>query len=744
MEPVPSGGLMQRTLSCLCRVIIVLICASWCQAAPKPNPRVDVVVGGDPPELERFAARELCNYLAKLFSIQTFPNRNPSDSADMVFLVGSPGTNALVKQATQHKAFPKVSDQGIVLLRRELAGHPALVVGGGSPRATLWAVYELVERWGVRYLVDRDVLPKPSGAFKVPDMDVVMEPTFRVRAHPSIQDYASSGESWGMADFRPLIDQLAKMKFSRLNIYTFGYQPYLDWQYQGIKRSSANLWYDQHFPITPGMAGRALFGNDQEFWNPDLPYKSSYKELMAAGERQVHNLISYAHQRGMEAAISAPTTDFTPEFAPLLKGEAKSGQLTIRPGLNTPVDDPVLFGMSTAVLRATLNTYPEADLVAVWMPEEPQWLGEYEHAWETLDDKYGISAIRSLKDVLAAAENRKGSMRWPGKRGLDKIKADIVALAYYDRLLRDPELFKDTLHPDMKFLYAEPGEELYPLLGRILPHGWEVSAMPENQPEHFLPRAHILDTLPTQQIPGSMDLTLDDDVVGLVPQLRPAILYTMVQELQHRGWTGFTVRERFPGDHDAVLAYLSRAGWDPNATPDVVAEDLIRHICGEKCTADMLTALHGVESATLNVATNKVDLAYYVPGMVMKFWKPGPIPAYLIELQEQYQKALDAAGRARTKSTPEGRWYPDYWVGRLEFALGYAKTAEAVHRAATAEAANDRVGCIKETEKALQTLRQATEAYARIARTRTDVGAIAELNEYGDRALKAKLAELAK
>jgi hypothetical protein len=41
----------------------------------------------------------------------------------------------------------------------------------------------------------------------------------------------------------------------------------------------------------------------------------------------------------------------------------------------------------------------------------------------------------------------------------------------------------------------------------------------------------------------------------------------------------------------------------------------------------------------------------------------------------------------------------------------------------------------KETEKALQTLRQATEAYALVARTRTDVGAIAELNEYGDRAL---------
>jgi hypothetical protein len=162
---------MQRTLSCLCRVIIVLLWANGCQAAPKTNPRVDVVLGGDPPELERFAARDLCDYLAKLFNVQTYPNRNPSDSADIVFLVGSPETNALVKQATQHKAFPKVSDQGIVLLRMELAGHPAPIVGGGSPRATLWAVYELVERWGVRYLVDRDMLPQQIGAFKIPNLE---------------------------------------------------------------------------------------------------------------------------------------------------------------------------------------------------------------------------------------------------------------------------------------------------------------------------------------------------------------------------------------------------------------------------------------------------------------------------------------------------------------------------------------------------------------------------------------------
>ncbi len=733
---------------------IWMVCIS-AQAAP----RTEVIIGASAPDLERFAASELCDYLVKLYGLQTHPRQSMSPSAEAVFLIGSPETNAAVKRATAEQGFPRVTDQGIVLRRTKLEGRPALIVGGGSPRATLWAMYELVERWGVRYLTDRDVLPEKVGECRVPDLDVVMEPIFRIRAHPSIQDFAPSGEAWGMADFRVLIDQLAKLKFTRMNIYTFMYQPYLQWEYKGIKRRSAWLWYDYHYPITPDMVGRELFENAAEFWNPDLPLKSSYEQLMAAGERQVHNLIEYAHRRGMECDVSASTNDFPPEFAPLLKGAEKS-QLAARPGKNTPVDDPEVFELSAAILRATVNTYPEADRVAVAMPEAKQWLGEYERAWRALDAKYGISKVRSLPEVTAAAGHRKGSGRWPGDLGVEQVKADLTSLYFYDRLLNDPKILQDTLRPDIKFIYGEPAEELFPILDRILPSGSEVGIHPENQPEHFLPRAEILSTLNTKKVPGFMHVTLDDDVVGLVPQLRPTVLHKVIQVLHRYGWTGFVARERFPGDHDAVLAYLSRAAWDQNATPDAVTRDLIRAVCGEGSVEDMVAALNLVESATLTLATGRaegpvaegavwsrrldVPFAFYVPGMMMKFWKSRPIPAYLSSVQRDYGQALEAARRAAAKAKPEGQWYPDFWVGRIEFALGYANAVEALYRGATAEAAKKPGEARSEVEQALSSLRGGLEAYARVARNRTDLGAIAVVNEYGIRAFKAKIAELGK
>jgi hypothetical protein len=268
--------------------------------------------------------------------------------------------------------------------------------------------------------------------------------------------------------------------------------------------------------------------------------------------------------------------------------------------------------------------------------------------------------------------------------------------------------------------------------------------MPDNFQTHVLKRREIFNTFPTKEIPGSLTLTLDDDNIGVMPQLTTKPVHELVQDLRRNGWAGFVARERFPGDHDWPLAYLARAAWDPEVTPDAVARDQLGGVCGEGCGDDMLHAFHEVEAVTAIFERSNRGFSFPVPGMLMKYWKAGPVPAYLAEARSGYQRALEAARRAQAKARPEGRRHVDFWVGRLEFALGYVETVEAVHRAATAEAASQRREALKQTKRALALLRGALEAYARVARTRTDLGAIAVVNEYGYRALKAKVAELRK
>ncbi len=81
-------------------------------------------------------------------------------------------------------------------------------------------------------------------------------------------------------------------------------------------------------------------------------------------------------------------------------------------------------------------------------------------------------------------------------------------------------------------------------------------------------------------------------------------------------------------------------------------------------------------------------------------------------------------------------------MGRLEFGIGYLQMIAAVRRGAIAEAEGDTTKALHHASNALETAHRALTAYARVARDRSDRGAIAVMNEYVYRPLKAKVIEL--
>ena len=708
--------------------------------------RIAVVVGSRAEPLERYAANQLCEYLEKLYGIKTRPATELPVSAQVSLLVGSPRTNPHVAKALGEKGWPKVSDQGIVLKRANAQGERALVIGGGSPAATLWAVYELVERWGVRYLLHRDVLPEDAGPFQLPDEDVVLEPALRVRQWRVINDFACGPESWGMADYRPVLDQLAKLKFNRIYLSIYPWQPFLHLETKGLKRRSAWLWYDYHYPITDDMPGRHLFGNVREFWNPDLPNGGSYGELAAAGEQLVHNLMAHAHARGMECAITASLMEFPAEFKPLLKDAQpvhQLGRLTIVPGVGTDVDDPGVTELAATILRTTANTYPEADFIMLWAPEFRQWIDTYELAWKRLDAKYGVHSRLALTDAVEAASHRVGYAGGVA-RAVQEVKGDIVALYFYDRLLRDLEVMQTTKRPDMRFVFGHISEELFPILGQILPQGWETLNGIDYTPSRVVKRRKVLEQLPGKEIPASLIYTLHDDNIGVLPQLMTQPLHQLTEALRSNDWAGYCTRYWLVGDHDPCLAYLAQAAWDATATPEAVYRDQVTAACGRPAVDDMLTVFREVETTTLALEEHAMGLTFPVPGMIMKHWTPHDMPVELYEARRGYQRALAAARRGRVNSNARGHGYVDYWIGRLEFGIGYLDTIEAVRAAASAEAAKKTDEASQHADSALAKARSALEAYARVARDQSDRGAIATMAEYVYRPIRDKRNELKK
>jgi len=710
----------------------------------EPAQRVAVVVGRRAPEIERFAADELCCYLRELFGLDSRPTHRAPASADAILLVGGPASNPAVQQALADAPWPETSDQAIVL-RRLPDARPTMLVAGSSPRATLWAVYALAEHWGVRFLLHGDVLPSRR-RFRLPDLDLVQEPLLPIRQWRVVNDFACGPESWGIADYRPILDQLAKLRFNRVFLSTWTYQPFLDLQVEGIRRTHATLWYDYHYPITDDMIGRALFADREEFWNPDLPRGAPYEELAAAGERHLHAIMAHARARGMQAAMSVALTEFPPEFAPLLPGcqqVQQLGAMGIVPGPDTPLDDPALTKLAAAVLQTTVNTYPEVDYLVLGMPEFRQWSGAYEQAWRALDERYGIARTRALSDVLQAAANRPD---YPGgaDRAVQEVKGDIVALYFYDRLIRDLRVLDGTRRPDVRFVFNSVAEELFPILAQIAPPGAETMNFVDYTPARIVKRRDALRRVPAREIPSTLIYTLHDDNVGLLPQLATGSLHELTKDLRDQGWAGFSTRYWLIADHDPCVAYLARAAWDASATPEAVYRDQIAAACGEAAVADMLTVFREVEATTMQLEWHGLGLTFPVPGMMMQHWAAGPMSAELVADREGYRRALQAAERAHAKATAAGKGYTEYWIGRLRFGIGYLDAIEALHRAATAEAGGKQEETLQEARAALTAATTALEAYAGVARDRSDLGALAVMNEYVYRPLRAKVAELEK
>jgi hypothetical protein len=732
-----------RKMAVVCGIVI--LCALGLNASPTGK-KVSVVVGQDAPQLETFAASELCGYLGKIFQVTVKPTTKVSGSPDAIFLIGSPASNPLIKD------FPQVSDQGIVIQR--VAGKtPTLIVGGGSPRATMWAVYELAERWGVHFLFDRDALPKPS-EFTMPELRVKMEPTFRVRSHGTTNvDFADSGEGWGIKDYRRFIDQLAKLKFNRIAVNGFAWQPYLQYEVDGIKRQTATLWYAFHYPITSDMPGRSAFpANAKEFWNPDLPLNGTPDELLEAGVQLQHELIDYSKSRGMEVITSAAVSEFPKEFAPVLGGSVPihmMSQLTTTPGPETKLDDPGLHKLASTIVRTTIDTYPKVDRVNISINEWRQWTDQYQRAWDALDKKYQIHQITTLDKVLDASLHR-GGYAWGAnftqadleKKASDEVKGDLASLYFFDWLVKDSGAVSGSKRPDMKFLYWGFAEELYPILPKVLPPGSELEVMPDNFLTHLLKRPEILKSLSGGPIQPIINLTMDDDNIGIIPQSTTSSLKKVLDILRETKWEGFVARERFPGDHDEERAFLARAAWDANADPEKIATAQLQAACGEQCGNELLTTMHSIDAATVVWETDDEHFAFPVPSLLMKYWKAGPLPAYLEANRKNYEAGWQAAKRAVAVSTPEGKSLAEFWAKRMEFSVNYITAVQFFRRAAIAQNARQPQQAWDDATQALAFLRDSIEAYAAVARNQSDRGSIAIAVEYAYRPLQKKIAEL--
>jgi len=696
------------------------------------NQTLCIVTGTSPDPLVAFAATELQRYVNRLFGIEAEICLEPQTASNLVFL--EPRDCGMES--------PR-DEQSFILRSLNWKGRSTLLVAGGSPVATLWAVYELVERWGVRYLLHGDVFPENPSPFHLPTIDRTFLPNLRTRCWRLINVFACGPESWGLEENKRFIDQLAKLKFTEVFLAIWPWQSFVHHAFRDVKKRTATSFWGEHLAIEPDDIGRDLFGDMKEFENPDLAGITDYDDRHQAAKRLAKGIMDHAQQRGMTSSIGAWVLEYPSEFRAALPGAEVAlqvGNLTCRPSARHNPNDPLLVDLVRTMIRDTVGTYPEADSLIINEPEHREWMEHFDAAWKRLNEKYALSKVKTIESALEEA-GRRILVHGGSEREVGRVKGDIVMLDLLDRVFEDQRIVERPGRPPIRVIYTALADELLPFAATL--HICGLQLFIDYTARRVVDQIETLDLAPTKQIRCRQIFTLADDNIGLLPQLATQPLHKLAQRIRELDFDGFSTRHWTIGDLDPTVQYLARSCWDANVTAQFAHYDLAEPLCGPQAATLLVEAWQVLEEITDGLDRHGMGFAFPIPQMMTQHWDTGEhMPRAFVEFRTQYQKAQLLAEQAAELSWPAGQRFAQYHATRMRFAVEYLYAVEAVCEGGVADKQRrfrDAENCL---EQAIVSIVAALQAYVSIASDNCDRGAIAIMNNYCYRALKSKLAEL--
>jgi hypothetical protein len=700
-----------------------------------------IITGEEATSIEKYAASELAGILERVFTDIDVQIISKASVSQYAIVLGSPKTNPITRKLMSD-GWPQLSDQGIVIKSVERKGAQRLVVGGGSPRATLWAAYELGHQLGVRYLLRGDMYPNKRRPLDLTGHDVQWEPKLRVRTWRTINDFAMGPESWGIQEHRRVLKQLAKLKYNRLMLQVYPWQPFVDYEFGGVKKSSAMLWFGEKYPIDAETVGRKVFVGKSAFNNPDFENCDTPAAMMDAGRKLVRGITRSARELGIDVGISISPLEFPKEFQSALPGSRIGkgiNRLTIVPTAAHRPTDETLRKLVATKIRAYIETYPQIDTLYLTLPEFPEWEQHSEQAWKLLQPRLGDAT--SLDKLIQDAQDR--STVVAGSRGVQAVKGNLVAFAFLHQLLADKMLLRRKDGSEMHLVITSPDPALMTHLESLYPKNASALHFVDYTARRVVENRHYLDRVPADRVSSQLILTLADDNVGVLPQSASNSLNELVDALKSKSWAGYSTRYWLPGELDPDIYFLSRAAWE-DVSADAAITELWTTATGNASAADRLKlAQQHLERATNTIDENDLGFAFPVPGMMMKHFQGEPLPMWWEEVNDAYTQYMIELYRAQGAIEGDAKPILFYYAKRGEYVLEYLAAVKAVREAAIAQKSGDDEAALEQMEVALEQTYNCINTLSDVAIDQSDRGLIALLNAYAYRPLVAKYEEMA-
>ncbi len=560
-----------------------------------------IVIGTTVGAFYRSLAEELQRYLEKLsgahLDIVSARQLRDLGEHEPAILLGGPEANEIVRELEKQGAvsFAGLQPDGFVLRTVRHAGRRMLVVGGNTEAATMYAVYELLERQGIVFLLTKDIIPEPRQELEWPELDVRADTRFQRRGL-FISNLFPNRSIWSLEDCRAYIDQMAKLKFNYLQFFWFPYEPWLTYEYQGEKKLIGDVAFkeggytiQQRFGshrLEDVVIGREHFDRFGRKWMapPELQEADTPEEAVAAAQDLLRGIITYAKSKKIKTWLAIDIASLPPNLA---RSCRRIGWLPFHPLCGTFVcpTDPVLHEINEIRLRALVDTYPEAEGYFLYMPEFVPIC--YHDSDRELLEAGRAQYYEAIEDLAGpwwgvySSHYRVDSME-------TLIDSCIGSIHLIEKMLEA----RDRIDPDIKVGVGGFGRGfLLPVLDKLFPR--DVSFTDMESSGVWTP-----DGVPMTVFGGmgERERTViprgDDDGAMLGMQFNADLYYRdrVLEGSLENGAAGFAIQMNRARGTEQNTKYFAVGAWRPELEPDEFYGDYVKRIFGDTAHETMLRA----------------------------------------------------------------------------------------------------------------------------------------------------------
>ena len=460
------------------------------------------------------------------------------------------------------------------------------------------------------------------------------------------------------------------------------HHPFVDFSARGIRRQTACLLFGQQIPIGPDNIGHQHLPDLPVLDNPELFNARTYAEKLAVGRRLIEGILSQADFLQMRTAIHFQPLEFPGEFRPLLQQPTAGIQLG---GLTCAEQGNLTHPDHIALIEAGFSAYLEqwgvVDEFHLSLPEHPHADRQFRDCWRELDHKYHLEEHCPLEETFARARR---NYLIPGglERAEREFRSSISMLHFFDRFFANTDLLQRASDCGISVHLNLGGnsEPLFPVLERVLWPGAGISTSMGYTASRAVRAMRAMESLDTSKVPATLIVTLQDDNVGSLPQMATRNLHLLTREMIRLNWCGFLTRHWPVGDLDPPAAYLARAPWHANVTPESAYAFHFSRVYGHAAAPELSRAMSLLEDATVVLDLDFLSLFFPVLGIVCRSLETdAPMPEGLFHVRALYEEAQHILNRLEPEVPTAGKPELAYWQSRLEFAVQALVEKELIH-----------------------------------------------------------------